>query len=153
MHPKYKGERFMKIRKMTITDYAQVYSLWSNAAGMGLRDIDDNEQAISKYLDRNPSTCFVAEKNNQIIGVVLGGHDGRRGHLCHMAVSKNEQGQGIGTELVNTVMSAFANEGISKVALVCFSNNKHGNDFWERQGFFARTDLVYRDKATRGVTL
>jgi hypothetical protein len=36
--------------------------------------------------------------------------------------------------------------GINKVALVVFSKNEKGNAFWEKLGFAARDDLVYRNK-------
>ena len=61
----------MIIRNMTITDYDYVYDLWLNTPGMGLNNIDDSRQGIEKYLRRNPETCFVAEKDNMIIGVIL----------------------------------------------------------------------------------
>ena len=63
----------MIIRNMTITDYDYVYDLWLNTPGMGLNNIDDSRQGIEKYLRRNPETCFVAEKDNMIIGVILCG--------------------------------------------------------------------------------
>ena len=37
--------------------------------------------------------------------------------------------------------------GINKVALVVFDRNEVGNTFWEKVGFTAREDLVYRNKA------
>ena len=37
-------------------------------------------------------------------------------------------------------------EGIKKVALVVFSTNEIGNEFWEKRGFVVREDLVYRNK-------
>ncbi|MFY9505345.1 MAG: GNAT family N-acetyltransferase, partial [Caldicoprobacterales bacterium] len=73
----------MIIRRMTIDDYDQIYNLWLNTPGMGLNDIDDSRQGINKYLQRNPNTCFVAEKNTKLIGVIMSGHDGRRGYVHH----------------------------------------------------------------------
>ncbi|HAA25660.1 MAG TPA: GNAT family N-acetyltransferase, partial [Ruminiclostridium sp.] len=60
----------MIIRKMTIADYDSVYDLWLNTPGMGLNNMDDSKQGIEKFLRRNPETCFVAEKDNRIIGVI-----------------------------------------------------------------------------------
>ena len=78
------------IRIMTISDYEQVYALWLSIPGMGLNNLDDSKEGIEKYLKRNPSTCFVAEKNDSIIGVILSGHDGRRGYIHHTAVAEKE---------------------------------------------------------------
>ena len=132
---------------MTIDDYEQAYSLWLNTPNMGLNNLDDSKDSIAKYLERNPDTCFVAERDGGIIGVILSGHDGRRGFIYHAAVAQNEQRQGIGAALVSEVMSALQREGINKTALVIFAKNDNGNAFWEKQGFTQRSDLVYRNKA------
>lgn len=39
-----------------------------------------------------------------------------------------------------------ATVGIRKAALVVFSHNEEGNRFWEKMGFTAREDLVYRNR-------
>ena len=45
------------------------------------------------------------------------------------------------------MLTALKECGINKVALVVFDRNEGGNAFWERKGFHAREDLVYRNKA------
>lgn len=137
----------MQIRKMTINDYEKVYQLWTNTPGMGMRSVDDSKEGIAKYLNRNPETCFVAESENEIIGIILSGHDGRRGFIHHTAVNEAVRKQGIGTALLNAALEALKRQGINKVALVAFCTNKLGNSFWESQGFIERTDLVYRNKS------
>lgn len=137
----------MNIRKMTIDDYEDVYELWSNTSGMGMRSIDDSKEGIEKYLNRNPETCFVAEGENEIVGVILSGHDGRRGYIYHTSVKEEARTHGVGKALVNAAMEALRQEGINKVALVAFSTNELGNSFWEAQGFEERKDLVYRNKS------
>ena len=134
------------IRVMTIEDYGGVYDLWINTQGMGLNSTDDSEKGIKKYLERNPSTSFVAAENEKIIGVIMAGHDGRRGYIHHTAVLPDYRGQNIGKTLVDYAMSALEKEGINKVALVTFEKNEIGNGFWENMGFGAREDLVYRNK-------
>jgi ribosomal protein S18 acetylase RimI-like enzyme len=143
----------MNIRMMTINDYEKVYSLWLNTPNMGLTNLDDSKDGIAKYLARNPSTCFVAEKDGNIIGVILSGHDGRRGFIYHLAVTQNEKQQGVGSSLVNAAMSALEREGINKVALVVIDKNENGNAFWQKQGFTTREDLVYRNKAITEMTI
>ena len=136
----------MTIRNMSIDDYESVYRLWLDTPGMGLNTTDDSKEGIQKYLNRNPDSCFVAEKNGEIIGVILSGHDGRRGFIYHTAVKVSERGSGIGGKLLDRAMSALEKEGISKVALVVYGRNEVGNNFWEKRGFTVRDDLVYRNK-------
>lgn len=137
----------MNIRLMKITDYDAVYDLWLHTPGMGLNTTDDSREGIDMYLRRNPTTCFVAEEEGKMLGVILAGHDGRRGYIHHTAVRGDEQRRGIGSKLVEAALAALRAEGIKKVALVAFSCNEKGNAFWEKQGFTVRADLTYRNKA------
>lgn len=136
----------MKIRTMSISDYADVYNLWLSCKGMGLNSLDDSRDGIEKFLKRNPDTCFVAEVDNRIVGSILTGNDGRRGYIYHTAVSPQYQQHGIGSTLVDTAIDALKKLGINKIALVVFDKNDNGNTFWEKQGFTERNDLIYRNK-------
>ncbi len=134
------------IRVMNTEDYDRVYALWMSCKNMGFNNLDDSRQGIEKYLKRNPSTCFVAEQGDAIVGVVLAGHDGRRGFIHHMAVAEDCRRQGIATDLLGQALAALKEEGINKAALLVFNRNEAGNVFWERQGFTARDDVTYRNK-------
>lgn len=136
----------MNIRLMTLSDYGAVYQLWLNTPGMGLNNLDDSLQGITKYLERNPRSCFVAEIDRRIVGVILSGHDGRRGFIYHLAVDLAYRLEGIGRALVDAALQALDVEGIHKVALVVYAGNETGNAFWEKLGFITRPDLTYRNK-------
>ena len=136
----------MTVETMTMEHYESVYALWISTPGMGLNNLDDSREGIGKYLDRNPRTCFVALEQGRVIGVILSGHDGRRGFIYHTAVAVSERGKGVGTALVDRAVEALRAEGINKVALVVYENNATGNGFWEALGFDRRTDLAYRNK-------
>lgn len=137
----------MQLRLLTIDDYDAVYSLWTGTAGMGLRSLDDSKAGIEKFLKRNPTTCFVAEENGFLAGVILCGHDGRRGYIYHTAVKPDFRRRGVGKLLVDAALNALKEEGIFKVALVVFQTNALGNAFWESIGFDKREDLIYRNKS------
>lgn len=134
---------------MTIQDYEKVYELWMSCKNMGFNDIDDSKEGISRFLERNPNTSFVAIQNEKLIGIILGGHDGRRGYIYHLSVNENYRNNGIGSELVKNCLESFKLEKISKVALLVFKYNEVGNLFWEKQGFILREDINYRNVALR----
>ena len=134
---------------MTIQDYEKVYELWMSCKNMGFNDIDDSKEGISRFLERNPNTSFVALENENLVGIILGGHDGRRGYIYHLSVNENYRKNGIGSSLVKNCLEAFKQEKISKVALLVFKYNEAGNSFWEKQGFVLREDINYRNVALR----
>lgn len=135
----------MQIRLLSIEDYDEVYQLWTNIKGMGMRSLDDSYEGIEKFLKRNPTTNFIAQVRNKIVGVILCGHDGRRGYIYHTAVNPDYRRNGIGQNLVNAALKALKEEEINKVALVVFSSNDLGNKFWQSLRFQERDDLIYRN--------
>lgn len=135
----------MEIRVMKIDDYDQVYQLWINTKGMGMRSLDDSKEGISKFVERNPNTNFIAAVGENIVGVIMAGNDGRRAYIYHTAVLEEYRGQGIASKLVDVCLKAIKAEGINKVALVAFKDNQLGNGFWQAQGFSVRDDLIYRN--------
>ena len=137
----------ISIRVMNISDYDKVYALWMSCKNMGLNDLDDSRDGIARYLKRNPASCFVAEEEGTVVGVILSGQDGRRGFLHHLAVAENYRRQGIASALLDQALAALKSEGINKTALVLFKRNETGNAFWEKQGFTDRDDLRYKNKA------
>lgn len=134
----------VKIRLMTINDWDGVAQCWKDHDG--INPVDDSEEGFTRYLKRNPTTSFVAVDGDKIVGTILAGHDGRRGIFHHVVVAPEHRGQGIGRMMVDSAMEALKKEGITKVLLVAFTDNKNGNEFWEHMGFTRRDDLFYRNK-------
>ena len=143
----------MEIRKATAADLAAVAEIYADThteieAGRltvgWIRSIYPGIHTAEAALERDD--LFVAEEEGQIVGVILAGHDGRRGHISHTAVDSAFRRRGIGGQLVEHTMAALEQEGITKVNLVVFSRNETGNAFWESMGFTVRTDLTYRDR-------
>lgn len=141
----------MDFRKMMIEDYDAVYALWLSCKGMGLNNLDDSREGIETFIRRNPDTCFVACREEKVVGCIMAGNDGRRGYIYHVAVCSEERNKGIAAKLVKRAEQAMVELGIHKMALVVFERNDSGNAFWERQGYTVRNDLVYRNKALKEI--
>ncbi len=140
----------MKLDLVTIEDYDDLMALW-NSVGMSkraLNPVDDSRDGIERFLKRNPTTCFKAvDDDGFLAGVILTGHDGRRGTINHMCVNPKYQRRGIGSQLVSAAEAALKAEGIQKIFALVFRDNDTGNAFWEQQGYSLRTDLNYRNKS------
>lgn len=133
------------VRQMKIEDYDQVYALWTKIRGFGIRSVDDSKEGIARFLRRNPDTSVVAVEEDQIVGAILCGHDGRRGCLYHVCVDPDWRMRGIGKAMVVYAMEALKKEEINKVSLIAFTQNDIGNAFWKEIGWTKREDLNYYD--------
>ncbi|MGN0738731.1 MAG: GNAT family N-acetyltransferase [Treponema sp.] len=140
----------MNYRKITIEDYEKIMDLWNSVemTKKALNPVDDSRDGIARYLKRNPDTCFAAVNDDgELCGVILSGHDGRRGIVHHLCVSPKFQRQGIASELVSLAESALKQEGIQKIFILAFKENEKANDFWQAKGYSLRTNLNYRNKS------
>ncbi|MCI8319460.1 MAG: GNAT family N-acetyltransferase [Dorea sp.] len=133
------------LRTMTIDDYEQVYALWKQIHGFGIRSMDDSREGIARFLERNPATSVVAVEDGNIVGAILCGHDGRRGCMYHVCVDARYRMRGIGKSMVVFAMEALKKEKINKVSLIAFTKNDIGNAFWNEIGWTKRFDLNYYD--------
>ena len=137
------------VKQVTIDDYDAIFELWNSTeqSRRALNPVDDSREGIERYLKRNPETCFAAVINGRIIGVILTGHDGRRGIIHHMCVHPDFRRMGIAAHLVSLAEKALKKEGIQKIFGLVFSDNEPANRFWEKQGYSLRTNLNYRNKS------
>jgi N-acetylglutamate synthase len=128
------------IRIMTIADYDLVLELMKQTPGVSFREADSRESS-ARYLERNPELSFVAENENQIIGCVMCGHDGRRGYLQHLIVLPDFRRNGIANALVKRCLNSLENIGIFKCHIDVFKTNALASAYWESQKWQLRTDI------------
>ena len=139
----------LTFRLITINDYDQMFALWNSTeqSKRALNPVDDSREGIDRYIKRNPTTCFGAFSDGQLVGVILTGHDGRRAIIHHMCVHPDFRRQGIAGRLVEKAEQALKAEGINKIFGLVFKDNDTANAFWEKQGYTLRTNLNYRNKS------
>jgi len=130
----------MDIREMKLADYEDIYRLWKETDIILKRS--DQKQEIGRMLKRNPYTCLVGEIDGVIVSVVMGGFDGRRGYVHHLAVKKELQKQGLGRIMMEELINRFQDLKVIKVHLFVEENNKTVKNFYKNIGFEERTDLT-----------
>ena len=115
--------------------------LWRSTEYIGLNDLDDREDRIASFLERNVGCSFVAVERSNLVGACLCGHDARRGYIYHLAVDKSCRRAGIATKLVASALGGLAAAGIAKCHIHVFVDNPNGAAFWATEGWQHRTDL------------
>jgi N-acetylglutamate synthase len=136
----------IEISHFSPADYDEVMVLWSHTDGLTLRDADSRE-AIARYLARNPGLSFVAREDGRLVGAVLGGTDGRRGYLQHLAVAPSHRGRGLGRALAERSVEALRALGIAKCHLMVREENAQARAFWAHLGWSERADVMLMSRA------
>lgn len=137
----------VRVRAMSISDYAPVVALWQRCEGVGLSE-SDTEEGTARFLARNAGMSAVAEtRDGDVVGAVLCGWDGRRGYLHHLAVDPTLRRRGIAAQLLTRCAAELADRGVPKCNLFLFADNAAGADFWRHNGWSLRDELRVMQKA------
>lgn len=137
------------IKELTIADYDGALKLWQSTNGVcncpkcALLDLPEN---IEKFLNRNKGLSFAAVDGNELVGVLLCGHDGRTGMIYRLTVSEKRQRGGIGKQLVEKAVEGLKQDGITDVKVEVLNDNENGNAFWEKVGFAEAVTSVTRHR-------
>ena len=124
----------IEIREFSINDYDAVIELWQRVEGLEIAEGDDRE-GVAQFLARNRGLSRVATDRSAIVGVVLCGHDGRRGHIYHLAVDPAYQGRGLGKRLLDESLAELRRTGVKRVIIMVADDNPNGRQFWKRSGY------------------
>ena len=121
-------------REFSIGDYHAALELWQRVEGVEVAEGDD-EQGIAQFIARNPGLSRVATEGPRLIGVIMCGHDGRRGHIYHLAVDPGYRRYGIGKRLVQECLDQLRQAGVIRAIILVADNNPGGAEFWKRAGW------------------
>src|SRR5208337_104973 len=130
----------MRIREFQLSDYEKVVGLWRES-GIILRP-GDERGGIELKLQRDPDLFLVAEDDQQILGVVLGAWDGRRGWINHLAVRSGHRRSGVGKSLVRELERRLIGKGALKVNAQIYKSNRVSVEFFKSLNYEVHSDLI-----------
>ncbi len=112
-------------------DYARVIEIWKEfSPGVNFSQSDTMEE-IQKKLDYSPDLFLVAQFEGRIVGSVIGGFDGRRGMIYHLAVEPDLRKIGIGKALMTEVEKRLKAKGCIKSYLLIMAENSSVIDYYK----------------------
>lgn len=122
------------VRDYRPSDGDDLRALWDS---VDMHSIGDDDASLQRMARRNPGLLVVAVRGGAIVGSALGGWDGRRGWIYHVAVAESERRNGLATRLVRLVEDRLRGLGAPKVNVLVREDNVPGGTFWEATGYSA----------------
>ena len=129
-----KIDREIQTRKFSIDDYDAALQLWQRVEGLEVAEGDDRE-GVAQFVARNPGLSRVVIDGSTLVGVVMCGHDGRRGHIYHLAVDPAYRRYGLGRRLVQESLDGLRRAGVVRAIILVADYNLGGAEFWKRAGW------------------
>ena len=122
-----------RIRAFVAEDRVDLIALW-RACGL-LRSQNDPDLDIALKLKKDPELFLVAEEDGRLVGSVMGGWDGHRGHVNYLGVHPERQRQGHGKALLEALEARLRGLGCPKVNLEVRAGNKAVAGFYAYLGY------------------
>jgi ribosomal protein S18 acetylase RimI-like enzyme len=124
-------------------DYPEAIRLWQSM-GPGVRvGVSDSEAEIKKKLARDPDLFLVAEAENRLVGTVIGGFDGRRGLVYHLAIAPLSRRKGIASLLMQEVENRLRSKGCLRCYLLVRPDNLDAQRYYQKAGWTVLDDVVF----------
>jgi ribosomal protein S18 acetylase RimI-like enzyme len=129
-------------------DYAAARDLWVRSEpGIHLGPSDEPGE-IRKKLARDPELFLVAEADGGLIGTVIGGFDGRRGIVYHLAVEPAYRQHGVGTALMDELERRLQALGCIRAYLLIVDGNEEVCHYYETRGWGRIPVMTYGKNLT-----
>ncbi|HEX8025245.1 MAG TPA: GNAT family N-acetyltransferase [Candidatus Limnocylindrales bacterium] len=122
----------IELRDFAAADGEALRALWKAA---GFRSVGDDDRSLAAFAERSPGLLVVATADGEVIGSALGGWDGRRGWIYHVAVAERYRRKGIATRLVHRVEQRLRVAGAPKISAIVRDENDTAKRFWAELGY------------------
>ncbi len=125
-------------------DYPAAKHLWESME-KGVRfSRSDVPAEIEKKLQHDPDLFLVAEVDGEVVGTVIGGFDGRRGFIYHLAVDPAQRGRGLATQLMDEVETRLLAKGAIRAYLLVAADNAEARSLYEKRDWtWLDYDVIY----------
>lgn len=120
-------------------DIRELIEFWAGAGENDSRPTDTPE-ALERLLSRDADSLIVARLDGRVVGTVIAGYDGWRGHLYRLAVAPDQRRRGIGRELMRRAETRLASFGVTRFDAMVLAHNELGRSLWTSLGYSEQHD-------------
>jgi len=136
----------MHIRRLAADDYDRICEIWSLAGLLFRANGRDGRSQVQAEMERDTAVFLGAEADGELVGVVLGTHDGRKGWINRLAVLPSHRKQGIAKALTIEVERRLNELGILIVTCLIEGENEASTAFFRSLGYIGHPDIAYYSK-------
>lgn len=140
----------MEIRKLSIADYDRIVKVWEDADLPFRPQGRDSREALAEQMLRDEDLYLGAFDGHEMVGVVIGTWDGRKGYINRLAVPPHKRRTGIGKALLAACEEALRRRGGTEVICTLIEVPNHPSiELFRKAGYVQHEDIIYLSKRDR----
>jgi ribosomal protein S18 acetylase RimI-like enzyme len=119
----------VEIRPCRLEECPAVLRLWERADAVP--SATDDVEVLERIVAGRPDCLLLAVQGKQIVGTVIAGWDGWRGHIYRLVVVPELRRQGLGRRLVSEAEERLRRLGVRRIALTVVGDDERAAPFWD----------------------
>jgi ribosomal protein S18 acetylase RimI-like enzyme len=136
----------MEIKQLTTNDYDSMIELW-NKAGLSHRpDGRDSRDEIERQINEFGDLYLGAFANGEMVGVIIGTDDGRKGWINRLAVHPEYHRKGVASELIRAIEAALEARNRRIISVLIELPNESSVVLFEKAGYKTWQGMAYLSK-------
>jgi len=139
--------RRILVRPCRTTDVKQVLELWRRAGAEP--SVTDDPGSLRRRLRRDRKLFLLAWDRGRLVGTLIGGWDGWRGHMYRLAVDPGCRRSGIARRLVANVEARLRRMGAVRIDGIVVRRNAAACAFWGELGYRRHIEVTRHVKDLR----
>lgn len=136
----------MEIRPLSIDSYDSMISLWERAGLPSRPKGRDGREEMRKEMERDPDLIFGAFEGEELIGVILGTDDGRKGWINRLAVEQKYRRKSVAIQLIKALERALKKRGRKIICTLVEDWNEASLNLFKNSGYTKHDDILYLSK-------
>jgi ribosomal protein S18 acetylase RimI-like enzyme len=136
-------EKVFDIRPLSPKDYDSIISVWERSGLPHRPGGRDGREHMAGQLERDSDLYLGAFEGDDLVGVVIGTFDGRKGYINRIAVVPESQRKGIGMALLRACEDALRARGSEVISTLIEIPNDPSVGFFRKAGYYHHDDIIY----------
>lgn len=128
------------IREALPADFGAIIAMWHSIDRH--TELPDQPAYLQRFHDFSPDLFLVAEVDGRLVGTIIGGWDGWRGHIARLAADPTLRRKGIARKLVEEIESRLRARGARRIYALVDRRSAPAIPFWESAGYSANEDII-----------
>lgn len=136
----------MQIKPLSQDSYKSVIKLWKDAQLSFRPDGRDSPGEMRKQFEQDSDIILGAFVNGDMIGVIFGSDDGRKGWINRLAVHPDRRGKKVAQDLISALEDALKKRGRKIICTLIEDWNDPSFSLFNKMGYVRHDDITYLSK-------
>jgi ribosomal protein S18 acetylase RimI-like enzyme len=136
----------MEIGELSIEDYDSMIVLWKEAGLSHRPEGRDSREEVERQINEFGDLFLAAFEGGDLVGVIMGTDDGRKGWINRLAVLPGNQRQGVALELIRAIEAALKARKRRIISILIEPPNEASVALFEKAGYKIWDGMFYLSK-------